>query len=301
MERNKILIVDDQPNNLKVISSILSENYKLFVANSGEKAFKILEVEKPDLILLDIMMPGMDGYEVCERLKLNENMKDIPIIFLTAKSELEDIVKGFELGAVDYITKPFKIKEVEVRIKNHIRLENAKEELRELNAEKDKFFSIIAHDLKSPFGALIGMLELMSKNFELFTEEELRDTSKELYNSAQGVYKLLENLLEWSRIQRKSINFHPTESNTYLIVKNITQILGMQASNKSIELVNELPEYLITYSDENMISTVIRNLVSNAIKFTNPGGQVKISSYQKEGFAYISISDNGKRFLHAQE
>jgi two-component system, sensor histidine kinase and response regulator len=293
MEKNRILIVDDQPNNLKVISSILSKQYKLFVANSGEKALKILEVEMPDLILLDVMMPNMDGYQVCEILKQDERTKDIPIIFLTAKNELEDIVKGFDLGAVDYITKPFKIREVEVRIKNHIRLENAKIELRDLNAEKDKFFSIIAHDLKSPFGALIGMLELMSKNFEIFTEEELKETSKELYSSAQGVYKLLENLLEWSRIQRKTISFNPVHSNIYLIANNIVQILNMQAKNKSILLVNELPENLTAYSDENMVSTILRNLVSNAIKFTRPQGQVRITSEVKDGYVCISVTDNG--------
>lgn len=293
MEKNKILIVDDQPNNLKVISSILSKKYKLYVANSGEKALKILDVELPDLILLDIMMPGMNGYEVCDHLKNDNRTKDIPIIFLTAKSETDDIVHGFEKGAVDYITKPFKIKEVEVRINNHIRMENAKQELQRLNAEKDKFFSIIAHDLKSPFGALLGMLELISKDFEMFSDEEIKEISNDLYNSAQGVYKLLENLLEWSRIQRKSIKFNPVHSNIYLVADNILQILYMQAKNKDIHLVNELPEDLKAYCDENMASTIIRNLVSNAIKFTDAGGSVTLSSQEENGMVRISISDTG--------
>ena len=293
MGKNKILIVDDQPNNLKVISSILSKKYKLFVANSGGKALKILEVEMPDLILLDIMMPGMNGYDVCKKLKDNDETKDIPVIFLTAKAETEDIVRGFELGAVDYITKPFEISEVKVRINNHIRMENAKQELKKINAEKDKFFSIIAHDLKSPFGALIGMLELISKDFEMFSEEELKEISSDLYTSAQGVYKLLENLLEWSRVQRKSVTFFPVQSNIYLIAENIIKILSMQASNKKIELINNIPEHQKAFCDENMVSTIIRNLVSNAIKFTSEKGSVTISSEDSGDYVRTEVKDTG--------
>src|SRR6056297_2739106 len=128
--KDLILIVDDQPNNLKVISSVLGDKYSISVANSGENALKILNKVTPQLILLDIMMPGMNGFEVCEKLKANEGTKEIPVIFLTAKTEISDLVKGFNYGAVDYITKPFNATEVKVRINNHLSLAHAKNQIK---------------------------------------------------------------------------------------------------------------------------------------------------------------------------
>ena len=128
MNKDLILIVDDQPNNLKVIASILQEEYQLSFANSGQNALKMLERGMPDLILLDVMMPDMDGYEVCKRIISNPESKHIPVIFLSAKTSIDDIVKGFQSGAVDYITKPFNSMEVKVRVKNHLNLHHAKQE-----------------------------------------------------------------------------------------------------------------------------------------------------------------------------
>ncbi len=128
MEKDLILIVDDQPNNLKVIASILQEDYKLSFANSGTNALKILEKGTPELILLDVMMPDMDGYEVCKKIMSKPEAKNIPVIFLSAKTSIDDIVKGFQSGAVDYITKPFNSLEVKVRVKNHLNLHHAKQE-----------------------------------------------------------------------------------------------------------------------------------------------------------------------------
>ena len=161
--KDVILVVDDQPINLKVIASVLSQDYSLSIANNGVNALKMLEKGLPSLILLDIMMPEMDGFEVCQKIKENEKTKDIPVIFLTAKTDIKDIIKGFDYGAADYITKPFNTTEMKVRVINHLNLYHAKNELKEMNQklllsqeavksanqqleqsnkEKDKFFSI---------------------------------------------------------------------------------------------------------------------------------------------------------------
>jgi len=141
-KRFSILVIDDQPNNIKIISSFLNDLYTLYIANSGEKALKILDKVKPDLILLDIMMPVMNGYEVCQIIKKQESNKDIPVIFLSAKTEVEDIIKGFELGAVDYIYKPFNIQEVTIRIGNHLKLAHAVSQITAQNSELDNIIQI---------------------------------------------------------------------------------------------------------------------------------------------------------------
>ncbi len=126
----KILLVDDTPENLKVAGNFLKRyNYDLYVADSGKSALEIIESNQFDLILLDIMMPGMDGFEVCRRIKSREEFKDVPVIFLTAKAEIESVIKGFEVGAVDYIKKPFNALELHARIKTHIELKRYREEL----------------------------------------------------------------------------------------------------------------------------------------------------------------------------
>ena len=158
-----ILIVDDVPANLKVLGDMLkSEGYKVRPVLSGMQAIQVAEKEKPDIILLDVMMPDMNGYEVCKLLKENKNLCDIPVIFISALSDTADIVKALNSGGVDYISKPFQGEEVRARVATHIKLYLQNKELQKLNAEKNKFFSIIAHDLRGPLGGLMGLAEIIS-------------------------------------------------------------------------------------------------------------------------------------------
>jgi two-component system, sensor histidine kinase and response regulator len=321
-KKDLILIVDDQPNNLKVISSVLSNKYTLSFANSGERALKILEKINPGLILLDIMMPDMDGYEVCEKIKMNERTKDIPIIFLSAKNEIEDIIKGFDLGAVDYISKPFNIKEINVRIQNHLNLSNARKiisdqkteletyieqlsetkteleisnnELTKTIKEKDKFFSIIAHDLKTPFNGLLGLLQILNEDYNSISRKNKEEMIASLYQSTKNVYALIENLLEWSRTQGKSKSFSPKEINPYLILTEIINIFEVKAKLKEITLINDIDKNLVIFADEMMINAIFRNLISNALKYSRKGGKIKTSStFNNPGFIAFSVEDNG--------
>jgi two-component system, sensor histidine kinase and response regulator len=355
-DKYTILVVDDQPNNLKVVSSVLGETYRLYVANSGEKALKILDMTKPDLILLDIMMPEMDGFEVCRRIKENPYNANIPIIFLTAKHDIEDIIKGFELGAVDYIVKPFNILEVKVRINTHLQLQAAmdiikaqKNELEEANSilintqdelqkrnddlvmaheaveehahsvnilnikllesehrikqinkdlvrankEKDRFFSIIAHDLKSPFSGLLGLLQVMCQDRTMFSEEEQLEMLKQIYDSSKNLYNLLENLLEWSRFMRGAMICELEPIELKLLVEYILQLSRANVSLKELQLHNTIADDIVVNADRQMLNIILRNLISNAIKFTPRGGSIRISAEHKKKKTIIKVQDSG--------
>ena len=302
-QKPKLLIVDDQLDNLKVISQVLGKEFQLSLADSGEKAFKVMEKFKPDLVLLDIMMPVMDGFEFIKELKTISEYSDIPVIFLSAKDSIEDITKGFELGAVDYIKKPINPNEVRVRVNTHVtnhlsqkKIFEQKEELAKTNAEKDRFFSIIAHDLKNPFAGLIGSLKVLLEEGENLESEDRQEYVKELLESSENVYDLLENLLEWTRLQRGNLTLNRDPFQLSMLSWNIVSILNAQASIKNIKLVNEVEDGFEVNADPMMISTIIRNLMSNSIKFTPEKGEVSVGAVETKGspdFITVYVRDNG--------
>ncbi len=294
--KSLILIVDDTPKNLQVLGKTLHEiGYNIAVANSGNQAIDSIEKEKPDLILLDIQMPEMDGFEVCRRLKQNEETKDIPIIFLTAVTESSKIIEGFELGAVDYITKPFNSSELSVRVATHLEIKQSRERLHELNATKDKFFKIIAHDLRNPFTGIIGLSENIERiltTTQTVGIDKILKYTQIIHSSAISAESLLENLLEWAKSQSGRLDIHPKIiSIDQIFNKNIELMKGM-ALKKEIEIEKQetVDE---AFADELLVNTIIRNLLSNALKFTEKGGKVYLSSKQKGDWIEISIQDTG--------
>jgi len=279
METKKptILIVDDNPNNLKVLAGVLKgEGYDFRMAKSGHSALSILEKMHPDLILLDIQMPEMDGFETCEKIKKIEANKNIPVVYLTANTDTDSIEKAFHSGGVDYITKPFNSNELLARIKTHIKLKRQSEELELQNATKDKFVSIISHDLIGPIGGIIGFSKILREDVKEMEAEKIELYSSIIHNSATFTLELLKNLLEWSRSQIGSMT--PVKNSfsiNDLLVKNIQGHIT-QSSAKEIEIIQDFNEDLLVYADKKMISAVVRNLISNGIKFTPKGGTITI-------------------------
>ena len=306
----KILIVDDIPANIKILGSLLNKDYNILIAGNGEDAINIANEKEPDLIILDIMMPDMDGYTVCRYLKGNQKTKEIPVIFITAKNEIGDIVHGFEAGGVDYIIKPFQPEEVIMRIKTHItiqrqkkQLEGQKKQLEEVNATKDKFFSIIAHDLRNPVSSFKMVFSEYDEIYELLTEKERKDLINSLKISAENLYMLLEQLLTWARSQQGRIKFNPRLVNLKEIVENVISTQKVSADNKNIGLISDILDDITLIADSDMLITIIRNLISNSIKFTREKGEVRISCEEKSlknelkgvksTFYEIAVSDNG--------
>lgn len=304
-----ILIVDDIPKNLQVLSSILNtEGYQIAFASGGNQALSVVENTLPDLILLDIMMPDMDGFEVCERLKSNPATASIPVIFLSGKVETEDIVKGFRLGAVDYVTKPFNAIELLSRVKNHLDLKFSKDaiinynkqlteyqqELEQVIASKDKFFSIIAHDLRGPFSGFIGLSELLVDEYKNLAPEDISSIAESMHKAAKKLFEFLENLLEWSRSQMGKIEFRPSKLDLFDAIDRAFAVLSFTADNKQISLINNIEKNVFVDADNNMLNTILRNLISNGIKFTKPGGFVKIyTETNSNDYITIKVEDNG--------
>ena len=290
-----ILIVDDVPANLRLLDHILKDKgYKVRPVPNGTLALQVAEKEKPDLILLDVMMPDIDGFEVCRRLKANPKLNDVPIIFISALNDTNDIVKALSTGGADFITKPFKAEEVRVRVETHLNLYNQKKELQRINAEKDRFFSIIAHDLRGPFSSFLGVTQLLDEKLSELTKEDIQDFAASMRISATNLFSLLENLLQWAKINQGLIPFEPSNMLLFKIAEESIVNVQEPAKNKGIEIVNNIGDGVEVYADKNMLQTVIRNLVSNAIKFTPKGGKISINAKACEDkTAEISVKDSG--------
>lgn len=298
----KVLIVDDIEDNVVVVERLIKrQGLSTSVAYSGMQALSIAESQQPDLILLDVQMPEMDGFEVIKKLKENPKTKGIPVIFLTARTEHESMMEGFQLGGVDYITKPFNSGEVLNRVRTHLELKHAhdiaieqNEKLVTLNATKDRFFSIIAHDLKNPITNFRDITRVLSDKFSDIPNEELQEYIESLRYSSQAICVLLENLLDWSRSQRGAILFAPVEFDFSFLVQNVVEVLHTNAINKNILIdTSYVPDGMRVVADVKMLNTVLRNLVSNAIKFTEQGGKVTVSAKKGEKNTEFTVADTG--------
>jgi len=290
-----ILIVDDVPANLRLLDHILRDKgYKVRPVPNGTLALQVAEKEKPDLILLDVMMPDIDGFEVCRRLKANPKLNDVPIIFISALNDTNDIVKALTAGGADFITKPFKAEEVRVRVETHLNLYNQKKELQRINAEKDRFFSIIAHDLRGPFSSFLGVTQLLDEKLSELTKEDIQDFAASMRSSATNLFSLLENLLQWAKIKQGLIPFEPKNMLLFKIAEESIVNVHEPAKNKGIGIENNIQEGVEVFADKNMLQTVIRNLVSNAIKFTPKGGKISLNAKVSEDKTVeVSVKDSG--------
>jgi two-component system, sensor histidine kinase and response regulator len=295
LEQPYIMIVDDNARNLQVLGNLLKEQgYRVLPARSGQQALAFAVQREVEIILLDIMMPEMNGFEVCEQLKSDEKTADIPVLFISALSDTEDKLKGFEVGGVDYITKPFQREEALARVKTHLTLRRQRRELSEINASKDKFFSIIAHDLRSPFVALQLFSQNLVEDYEEMDDAERLEFFGHMRASIQSTHRLLDNLLDWARAQTGRLPFEPAATRLrYLIEENLV-LFRENASSKNVELVSEIPENSPpAFVDRRTTLTVVRNLISNAIKFTKPGGTVRVVLVETGDRLEIAVIDDG--------
>lgn len=311
----KILIVDDVMSNVLLLKVLLTnEKFAIATASNGRQALEQVEKENPDLVLLDVMMPDMSGFEVAQHLKSNPNTADIPIIFLTALNSTADIVKGFQVGANDFISKPFNKEELIIRVTHQISLVAAKrlilsktEELQRTIAGRDKLYSVIAHDLRSPMGSIKMVLNMLILNLP---SEKIGAEMYELLTMAnqttEGVFSLLDNLLKWTKSQIGKLNVVYQDVDLVEVTDGVIEIFSMVASLKKIRIREMKPEKMMVNADIDMLKTVVRNLLSNAIKFSKENSEVLVKMEEVDGMAVVSVQDYGcgiseegqKKLLH---
>uniref|UniRef100_UPI003217EAEE hybrid sensor histidine kinase/response regulator n=1 Tax=uncultured Draconibacterium sp. TaxID=1573823 RepID=UPI003217EAEE len=326
MERQTILCVDDEEIILEALQeqldSSFGQKYNVETSDSGEDAleyFKELlnEGQQIPVIISDYIMPGMKGDELLKEIhKLSPGSLKI---LLTGQASIEGISNAINNAQLyRYIAKPWDKNDLVLTVKEaiksffqeiKIRKQNKElltlnasledqvakrtEELRLANAEKDKFFSIIAHDLKSPFNALMGLSKIMIENWDVLPDEDKIEFTQDIHNASENTYNLLKNLLEWTRSQTGRITIEISRFCPADIVEENFKVLKQHADSKQINIDNKINKDCTCLADKNMISTVFRNVISNAIKFTNPGGKITISSTENGSFTTYNIIDNG--------
>ena len=299
----KLLVVDDVQTNVLLLKALLGkEGYGILVANNGQEALEVIRNENPDLILLDVMMPGMDGFEVAERLKSEEFRCEIPIIFLTALDDTQSIVNGFKLGVGDFISKPFRKEELMVRIKHQLSLvaarriiEEKNEELRKTIAGRDKMYSVIAHDLRSPMASMKMLLNTIMMSVEKDKiDPDIFDMLEMSNKTSEEVFSLLDNLLKWTKSQLGKLTVIPQKLDISGLAEGVVEVMNSVAEVKHIKLIRTDHESFFVYVDIEMIKSILRNLISNAVKFSNPDSEIKVGIKAEDGKVIVSVTDSGK-------
>ena len=286
--RSRVLVVDDIPKNLQVVGTMLrNEGYEVMGATSGADAIESVRAEVPDLILLDLMMPEMDGLEVCRRFKADATVRSIPIIFLTASNEMEHLVKGFEAGAVDYITKPFNAPELLARVRTHLELRHARERLREMNDEKNEFMGIAAHDLRNPLSAIKGFSEMIVEDAQSLRRKEAQDPElcfkgleecgDRIGVTTRRMMEMVQNLLDANRIERGEMQLNPVLTDLAPVLHSVIETQRPRATLKqqTIHLESEAAPVMVRL-DPSVTLQVLENLVSNAVKYSPAGKNIRV-------------------------
>ncbi len=293
-EPSGILVVDDTPENLRLVTGMLvGRGFEVRPVTSGAEALDAAAYAPPELILLDVSMPGMDGFEVCTKLKQNPSLASIPVIFLTALSDSSDKVKGFAVGGADYVTKPFQMEEVIARVSHHLALSRSRRELQvsydkltQLEKLRDDLVHMIVHDMRSPLTALILNLS--------FVANEIQGEPQQVANDCVGVAEQLADmanaLLDVSRLETGNMPLSLAECDLLAVARTAAQRVGGRSKERTIAID---PGSALVRCDEGLVRRVLENLLGNAIKHSPAGGSVHVSANDTALGTRVVVADDG--------
>ena len=294
-----VLVVDDTIENLRLLASMLGEQgYDIRPVTGGEQALRAARADPPDLILLDINMPEMDGYEVCQRLKEIEHLRDVPVIFLTALSATADKVRAFNTGGVDYITKPFQFEEVLARVKTHIALRQARVELRQnyerlqsLEQLRDNLVHMVVHDMRSPIMVLTARLDFLKTDAADVLAESSMDDLRGATHAAGVLNRMANDLLDVSRLEEGKMPIQRQTCDLVAVATEVRTALAGWERRRPIEVV--ATGAVGADCDRAMVKRILENLITNAIKHTPAGRPIRISVMAAGDRARVAVADEG--------
>ncbi|MGK7901273.1 MAG: response regulator [Hormoscilla sp.] len=289
-----ILVIDDEIDNFDVIETLLyKEGYQLHYAPSAEKAIGQLAIFQPDVILLDVMMPDMDGIEACRRIKADQEWQAVPIIMVTALTAKEDLAKCLDAGADDFISKPVNGLELRARVNSMLRIKQQHDSLEELLKLREDMVKMIVHDLRNPLGTIflaIDMIRLLK-----LSPEKIKKTIEEIALNAAHLQSLIDSMLLMAKLESGKMAIDPTEIDLEDICKSTVADFQAIAGEKQLEIISDLPEPGGRVKlDPAIFRRVLDNLLSNAIKFSPSNSQIFLgASYLETGGAKIQVRDSG--------
>ena len=294
-----ILIVDDTPASVQLLASMLREKgYKPRAATNGEAALEAARRLTPDLILLDVNMPGMNGYELCKRLKADENLKQVPVLFISGVDDPDEKVRAFRCGGVDYVTKPFRIEEVEARVRAHLEISSQKRELQrnyqqlqELEAMRDNLVHMIVHDMRSPLFVLELLLSEIEISLQSLNDPETAKNHRTALANVRKLTGMTNDMLDINRLEQGKMPIGKKMTDLSKIAHAAMESMDALAEGKTL-LVNA-PEPVIASCDPEIVGRVFCNLIGNALKFTPIGGKISIAVGVADGSALASVTDTG--------
>lgn len=300
MTNGTVLVVDDNAENLQLLTGHLYDaGFEVQFAQSGHEALERAHANPPDVIVLDIEMPDINGFEVCRRLQEDAVTNAIPVLFVTSHTDENYLVRGFEVGGVDYITKPVRRSELVSRVRTQQELKSARDRLStqnayltQLNQRKDRFFSMLAHDLRNPFTGIMALANLMKTTHEESGRSDSEMVSA-LWDTANHLNRLLENLLEWGRLQLYQSSSKPQHGSVAEMVEESAALFDRLAADKQIRIDRTVSADHTLFADRTMTLSILRNLISNAIKFSHAGGLIVITSADADEMIKITVQDAG--------
>lgn len=293
----RILVVDDQAANIQIVGAVLGGlGHEIIPASDGPTALKRMALRPPDLILLDMLMPQMDGMQVCNVMRENPEWRDIPIIFLSAADDKDLIVRAFDAGGVDYITKPFSQAELVSRVRTQLALKAARDDLKRLARDKDELMGILTHDLKSYLGGMNMSAGLLAERIGRLNDERLQQLADNIFRSSAQALAFVKEFLANAATDH-GFTVKPAEVEiTGLVIGTIEQYRET-ASRKHLEIKTNFPGTPVrAWVDATAFTQILHNLVSNALKFSPTGKTVYVSVAEESGFVHCSVRDEGPGF-----
>lgn len=283
-----LLLVDDTPANLDVLVGMLKDDYDLIVANRGATALRLCDTNpRIDLVLLDVMMPEMDGYEVCQELRRRPRTQYTPIIFLTAKSEIEDLVRGFSCGGNDYVSKPFRPPELLARVRTQLALRFQQEEIESKNVELQSLVHILCHDVANKFAVLRMVFDLVAHH----PERDLRDYLTRMALAVDSGIGLTDTVRNLAAAESKGLPLQSVPLRA--AVEEVVTLLTDRLQAKELRVVLEIPELTVLAEPWSFKNSVIENLLSNAIKFSRRGATIEFRAAPEGDGVGLTIRDHG--------